>query len=166
MRFWRKYHKWISIFITIPFLITIVTGILLLFRGKNTFFSPKFPPATGELQIGLDEILKVAQSVPELKVQELTDIKRIDIRPASGSITIQGKAGDYEVAIDGANGNILGQGVRKTGLLVSLHEGTFWTSGEIGRYVIGLPMGLGVLFLLVSGVVIFAQPWTKKRKLS
>lgn len=164
MKFWRKYHRWISIFITIPFLITIVTGTLLLFRGKSSWLSPKYPAASGELKISFDEILKVAQSVPELEVQSLADIKRIDIRPATGTIMLQ--KGDFEVAVDGSNGRILGTGVRKTGILVALHEGAFWAPGDLGRFIIGLPMALAVLFLLISGVVIFVQPYMKRKKLN
>jgi uncharacterized iron-regulated membrane protein len=163
MKFWRKYHRWISIFITIPFFLTLVTGILLLFRGKLNWMSPQYPPASGELRIGLDEILKAAQSVPELEVKTWKDIGRIDIRPDKGSINIRSKKTEFEIAVDGADGKVLGVGVRNSGFIVDLHEGAYLD--DLGRYGITLPMALGVLFLIISGVVIFFQPVLQKRRL-
>lgn len=165
MKFWRKYHRWISIFITIPFFLTLVTGVLLLFRGKMSWISPKHPPASGELRIGFDEILKAAQSVPELEVQTWKDVGRIDVRPDRGSITVRSKKSDFEAAIDGSDGRVLGVAVRNGGLITRLHEGTYLGLGDIGRYGITLPMALGVLFLTISGVVIFFQPVMLKRRL-
>ncbi|MNK99944.1 hypothetical protein D3C87_1203610 [compost metagenome] len=165
MKFWRKYHRWISIFITIPFFLTLTTGILLLFRSKINWISPKFPPPSGELRIGFDEILKAAQGVPELEVKTWKDVGRIDVRPDKGSITVRSKKTDFEASIDGSDGKVLGVGERNSNLLVRLHEGTYFELGDIGRYGITLPMALGVMFLIISGVVIFFQPVLLKRRL-
>ncbi|WP_413568395.1 PepSY domain-containing protein [Bdellovibrio sp. HCB117] len=164
MKFWRKYHRWISIFITLPFLMTIVTGILLLFRGKIEWISPKMPaPVAKEITIPFSDILKAAQSVPELQVQTWNDVGRIDIRPASGAITVRSKHSDYEIGVDGSTGAVLGLAKRNSSLLVRIHESTYLGLGDIGRFGIALPMALGVLFLTVSGVVIFFQPALAKR---
>ncbi|WP_374074893.1 PepSY domain-containing protein [Bdellovibrio bacteriovorus] len=163
-RFWRKYHRWISVIITIPFLLTLCTGMLLLFRGQSTWISPKYPSASGELKISFDEILTAAQSVPELQVKTWKDVGRIDIRPESGAITVRAKNSNFEAAIDGATGKVLGVGERMSSLLVSLHEGTYFGLGNIGRFSITFPMTLGVLFLIISGVVIFFQPLLLKRR--
>ena len=127
--------------------------------------SPKYPPASGELHIGFDEILKAAQSVPELEVKTWKDVGRIDIRPDKGSISVRSKRTDYEIAVDGANGKVLGVGQRNAGFITELHEGTYLGLGDIGRYGITLPMALGVFFLIISGVVIFFQPVLQKRRL-
>lgn len=163
-RFWRKYHRWISVIITIPFLLTLCTGILLLFRGQSTWISPKYPPASGELKVSFEEILTVAQSVPELQVKAWKDIGRVDIRPESGAIVVRAKNSNFEAAIDGATGKVLGVGERMSSLLVSLHEGTYFGLGNMGRFSIALPMALGVFFLVVSGLVIFFQPILIKRR--
>lgn len=162
-KFWRKYHRWISIFIAIPFLVTIITGILLLFRGQAEWISPKFPEGSGQLSIGLEQILKAAQSVPELKIETWKDVNRVTIRPDKGSIAVRSKNSDLEIQIDGGTGEVLGSGISRSSFLVSLHEGTI-LGGNIGRFAIALPVAIGVLFLLVSGVVLFFQPQLMRRK--
>ncbi|MCO5113836.1 MAG: PepSY domain-containing protein [Bdellovibrionaceae bacterium] len=58
----------------------------------------------------------------------------------------------------------MGIGVVRSSLLISLHEGTFWF-GNWGRYIIALPMALSLLFLSISGIVLYFQPALFKRSL-
>lgn len=162
-KFWRKYHRLISIVIAIPFLITITTGILLLFRGQVAWISPQFPEGSGELNISFDQILEAARTVPDLKVASWKDVSRITVRPDKGSITLRSKNSDLEIQIDGGSGDVIGEGVSRTPFIQSLHEGTIY-GGNIGRFSVALPVALGVLLLLISGVVLFFQPYLIKRK--
>lgn len=155
-KFWRKWHKWVSIIVLIPFMITIITGVALLFRGNINWLSPQFPETSGSLQVSFEQILKASQSVPEMQINSWADVNRIQINPEKGSIVVRGK-NNYQIQIDGGSGEVNGAGPLRTPLFVSLHEGTFWT-GKSGRFIIGLPMALAVLFLSVSGLVLFFQP--------
>lgn len=161
-RFMRKWHRWISIIIALPFLITMVTGIVLATRGFNSWVQPEYPTGQVGLQISFEQILAAAQSVPEAQIKTWKDVSQIDIRPGNGRIRLRAKNTQVEMQIDGVNGQVLGTGIRRSSLLVSLHEGAYF--GPVVRYGIFLPSAVGVLFLLISGVYIFIQPFLIKRK--
>lgn len=151
----RKWHRWVSIIIALPFLITILTGILLASRGFNAWVQPQYPPSKAELKISFDQILEAAKSVPETKITNWKDISQIDIRPKNGQIRVRAK-NLWEVQIDGSTGAVLGAGIRRVSWLVSLHEGAEF--GPWVRYGVFFPSAIAVFFLLVSGVAIFFQP--------
>ncbi len=157
----RKWHRWVSIVIAIPFLVTVVTGILLASRGFNTWVQPQYPPVNSTLKIGFTEILAVAKSIPDAQISGWNDISQIDIRPGTGNIRVRSK-NMLEIQIDGANGKIMGAKTRRVSLLVSLHEGAEF--GPWIRYGIFLPSAICVFFLLLSGVAVFFQPFIARRK--
>lgn len=157
----RKWHRWVSIIIAIPFLITLVTGILLASRGFNTWVQPQYPGIQSGLKISFDDILKAAQTVPEAQITSWKDVSQIDIRPNSGNIRVRAK-NLWEIQIDGGNGNVVGSNIRRVSWLVSLHEGAEF--GPWVRYGIFFPSAIAVFFLLVSGVALFFQPLLTHRK--
>lgn len=161
LRIFRKLHRWISLLIAIPFLITLVTGITLATRGFNSWVQPSYPKLSSELRISFDQVLVAAQSIPEAKIVRWEDVSQIDIRPSSGTIRVRSK-NYWEIQIDGASGQVTGNGPRRFPLLIALHEGAFF--GPWIRYGIFLPSAIGVLFLLISGVLIFFQPYLRAKK--
>lgn len=161
-RMMRKYHRWVSIIITLPFVITLVTGIILATRGFNTWVQPEYAPVKTNLTVSFDQILQAAKSVPEAQIQSWKDVSQIDIRPSTGNIRLRAKTTQWELQIDGVTGQVTGKGIRRFSTLVALHEGAYF--GPMVRYGIFFPSALGVFFLLVSGVVIFVQPYWVRRK--
>lgn len=157
----RKWHKWVSIFIALPFLITVVSGILLASRGFNTWVQPAYPPLKSKLSIGFDQILQTARSVPEAQVSDWKDVSQIDIRPDTGNIRLRSK-NHWELQIDGTTGQINNSAIRRVSWLVSIHEGAEF--GKFIRYGIFFPSAIAVLFLLVSGVLLFFQPFLSRSK--
>ena len=69
-RIWmRKTHRWGAILIAAPFLIVIVTGILLQLKKEWTWMQP--PPNRGEgtsPQIPFNAILDAVRAIPEAEV--------------------------------------------------------------------------------------------------
>lgn len=160
-RFWRKWHRVISIFIALPFLITVITGILLISRSFNPWVQPQNRvESKSELKISFEQILAAAKTVPEAQVNSWQDIGQIDARPGNGSIHVRTK-NSWDIQIDGATGQVLANGYRRVSLITALHEGEYF--GKFIHFGIFLPMALGVLFLLVSGVVIYLQPLFKRK---
>lgn len=158
----RKWHRWISIAVALPFFVTVTTGILLATRGFNTWVQPRHPELHSELHVSFAQILQAARSVPEAGIQNWSDVSQIDIRPATGNIRVRAKKTQMEIQIDGASGKVTGTGVRRFSFLVSLHEGAYF--GPWIRYGIFLPAATGVFFLLFSGVVLYFQPLLNTRK--
>ena len=162
IRFLRKWHRWVSVVIAIPFLITLATGILLATRGFNSWVQPDYAAPKSSLAISFPQILEAARSIPEAKIQDWKDVSQIDIRPSVGNIRVRAKFTQYEIQIDGNTGKVTGTGIRRASFLTALHEGAYF--GPVVRYGIFLPRALGVFFLLISGVYIFFQPFFLKRK--
>lgn len=164
IRAFRKWHRWVSVIIALPFLVTIVTGIILATRGFNSWVQPEYPPMkTAGLSVSFEQILAAVQSVPEAQIQTWKDVSQIDIRPDKGNIRVRARATQWEIQIDGSTGEVTGKGIRRASFLVSLHEGAYF--GSFVRYGIFLPAALGVFFLLISGIYIFAQPYFKRKNL-
>jgi len=157
----RKWHRGVSILIAIPVFITLVTGLLLSTRGFNTWVQPAYPPFQAELKVNFDQILKAAQSVPPAKIASWNDVTQIDIRPGKGNIRVRSK-NNWEVQINGSTGAVTQAGPRRVSWLMSLHEGASF--GPLVRYGVFFPSAVALLFLLLSGVVLFFQPVIQRRK--
>lgn len=66
----------------------------------------------------------------------------------------------WQVQMDGSTAGVLSVAPRRTGLLIRLHEGSFW--GDATRYYLFFPAALGLLFLLISGAVLFIRYYQRK----
>ena len=157
----RRWHRRISIFIALPFFITLTTGILLITRSINPWLTPVESATHAELMLSFPQILEAVKNVPEANIHAWADIASIQAQPKTGVIRVRTKD-RWEIALDGASGAIVGSGPHKVGMLMAWHEGAYF--GDIVRYGIFLPSALAVLFLLISGVVIYAQTWRAKRR--
>lgn len=157
-RFWRKWHRVISLFIAAPFALTLITGLIMTTRGFNSWVQTGYEGPKVELKISFEKILEACQSVPEAEIKTWKDLSQIDIRPSSGLIRARSAKNIWEVQINGETGEVIGAAPRRLGLLTALHEGAYF--GSWVRYGIFVPAFLGVLFLLVSGLFIYAK--TKK----
>lgn len=158
----RRWHRWVSIVIALPFLVTVVTGIVLATRGFNSWVQPSYPEIKSTLEVSFPDLLKAAQSVPAAEIKTWQDVSQIDIRPSIGNIRIRSKTTQIEIQIDGATGTVTGFGPRRFSWLVALHEGAYF--GSFVRYGLFLPSAIGVFFLLCSGVILFFQSYLLKRK--
>ena len=88
----RDIHRWGSILIAIPVAVIIVTGVILQFKKESAWIQPATNEGSGsELLISLDEILVVAQNVPEAEVRSWDDIDRVDVRPGKGMLKVRCK---------------------------------------------------------------------------
>jgi len=162
MKFWRKWHRWVSILIALPFLLTVSTGILLATRGFNPWMQPSYETSSApELKVSFEQMLAAARSVPEARVESWSDISQIDIRPKKGQIRLRARHDHWEIQVDSVSGAVLGAGKRRVSWFVALHEGAFF--GPWVRYGIFFPSALGVLFLTLSGLLIFFQPIRRRR---
>ena len=151
---WRKYHRIISLVIFLPFLLMVITGLLLQVRQNAEFIQPK--AVKMEFQKG-QSLLSFENIISASKVSE-KEIDQIIYKPEKFHLALRLKNGN-ELQIHPQTGEILKSSPRLTGLLIDLHQGSFFSS--LGQYLIFLPAGLGVLFLLISGLIIY--PWRKKR---
>ena len=159
----RKVHYWVSVSIAVPLLIVICSGILLQLKKHWSWVQPKELRGTGtEPHLDLEGILAAVQGVAELQVTGWHDINRLDVRPGRGVVKVWLHSG-WEVQVDLGSGRILQTAYRRSDLIESIHDGSFF-AGNWSKLVIFLPTGISLLLLLLTGLWMFWIPFSAKGK--
>ena len=145
----RLLHRWVAIIIAFPILFIIITGIFLQVRKPIDWIQPpsmkgseKYSPT-----IALEQVLTGVKSVPEMQVNDWSDIKLLDLRPKKGIIKVRNYA-ELETQVDASNGDILQTAQRRNDFVVKMHDFSAWHA----RLWLGVPIRLGFLALFVTGV--------------
>lgn len=160
--FTRKAHRWGAILIALPFLIVIVTGILLQLKKEWTWVQPATMRSRATPNISLDAMLAATRAVPEAEVNSWADIERIDVQPNRGIAKVQSK-NRWEIQLDLATAEVLSSSYRRSDLIESLHDGSWFH--DRAKLWIFLPSGVIVLLLWLTGVYLFFLPhWVKWRR--
>ncbi len=158
----RKIHHWGSIAIAIPLVIVLVSGVLLLLKKEFAWIQPA--TVKGEqkdVSLTFDRILAVARTVPEAGIESWEDIDRLDVRPNKGMLKVRAK-NNWEIQIDANTGKVLQVAYRRSDLIESIHDGSFFA--DFARLWIFLPAALVVIGLWITGIVIFFQHHKVKRR--
>lgn len=163
----RKVHYWGSIIIALPFLIVIATGILLLLKKDVNWIQPATQKGVGTIPtITFDNMLSSLKADPTTGVSDWSDVVRIDIQPSKGIAKITAQ-NDYETQLDTQSGAVLQVAKRRSDLIESIHDGSFFH--DSAKYWYSLPLAIILFISLLTGVVLFFQPYyvkyKKKRKI-
>jgi len=158
----RVLHRWGSIACALPVLIVIVTGAILLLKKEVAWIQPPTASsASNELVLSFEEILEAAKTAPEAEIESWDDIDRLDVRPSKGLIKVRG-VNRWEVQIDSRSGEILQTAYRRSDLIESIHDGSFFHD-QVKLWVF-LPSALVLLALWLTGLYLFALPHLVRRK--
>ena len=158
----RKFHRWGALLVAIPLIIVIVSGLLLQVKKQFAWVQP--PTVHGSLEVphlSWTQILEQAITVPPAAVKSWQDIERLDIRIAGGVTKVQCKNG-WELQLDSASGKILSSAYRRSDLIESIHDGSFFF--ELAKLWIFLPSGVVLLALWFTGIYLWYLPIGKMRK--
>lgn len=154
--FWRKLHYWLSAIAALPLLLVIATGLLLQVKKDIHWIQPSEQSGTGKTpQISFDEILAICATQPQAGVRGWDDIHRVDLRPDAALLKVATHSG-WELQIDAANGRLLQFARRRSDLIESLHDGSWF--GDAAKRLIFLPAGLSLLILWGTGIYLFLIP--------
>ena len=159
----RRIHYWAVAAIALPVAVIVTTGVLLQIKKQAEWVQPAEIRGTGTTpRIDLDEILRAVQTVPTLQVRGWDDVKRMDIRADRGlaKVTV---AGNYEVQVDLGTGAVLKTAYRRSDLIESLHDGSFFL-GDLTKLGLFLPAGVGLAVMWATGLWLFWLPLSVKRK--
>jgi uncharacterized iron-regulated membrane protein len=157
----RKLHRWGAILIAAPLLLVICTGLLLLLKKHLPWVQP--PMQRGQSQapaISFDQLLAQASTVPEAQISSWKDIDRLDVRPANGIVKVHAK-NHWELQLDTATGEVLQVRYRRSDLIESLHDGSWFHSSA--KLWVFLPSGVVLLALWGTGVYLWWLPVAGRR---
>lgn len=154
----RKTHRWGAIVIALPLLLVIGTGILLQLKKEWSWVQPPSQRGKGKSPaISMEGILQAARSQPDAGIQSWNDIERIDLQPGRGMAKVQSKS-RWEVQVDLQTGEVLQTAYRRSDLIESLHDGS-WFHDSVKLWVF-LPVAIVVLGLWITGIYLFVLPYS------
>ncbi|HCD51195.1 MAG TPA: hypothetical protein DEQ34_02010 [Balneolaceae bacterium] len=158
----RKIHRWGSIIIAIPFLIVLITGLMLQLKKDVSWIQPASARGESEIPtITFDQILTSARSVPEAGITDWDDIDRLDVRPDKGIVKVRAN-NHWEIQIDTHTGAVLQSEYRRSDIIESMHDGSWFH--EKAKLWIFLPSAIIVTILWITGIYMFFIPYLNKRR--
>jgi hypothetical protein len=158
----RSLHRWGAVLTALPFGFVIGSGILLQLKKQLTWVQPPEQRTTSVPAISTEQMLAAAKAVPEAGVTGWADIDRLDVRPSKGIVKVITKS-RWELQLDVASGVVLQSKYRRSDLIESLHDGSFFS--DAAKLWVFLPSGLIVFGLWVTGIYLWLLPWrTRARK--
>ena len=147
--------------VSIPFLIVIITGLLLQLKKEVEWIQPVTEEvAIDTLSIKFSDILSISQGVFEAQIKDWSDIDRLDVRPEKGIVKVRAK-NRWEIQIDLERGTVLKTAYRRSDIIEQLHDGSWFH--EVVKSWIFFPSGIVVLILWLSGMYLFFVPILAKR---
>lgn len=158
----RQTHLWLAMIILLPSVIVIGSGILLQIKKQSDWIQP--PTLKGSAttpSISFEQILQVAQSIPELQVTSWEQIDRLDVRPKKGLIKVLG-VNDWEAQIDAQTGDILQVAYRRSDTIEAIHDGSWFA--DAAKLWLFLPAGIILFIMWCSGSILFFTTMKSKLK--
>lgn len=157
----RLAHRWGSLLVALPVLIVILSGILLLLKKEIPWIQP--PTQKGgskELTLSFDQILDVAKSAPQADIESWSDIDRLDVRPSKGVVKVRAN-NRWEIQIDSHTGKVLQTAYRRSDLIETIHDGSFFHDKV--KLLLFLPSAAILLILWITGIYLFLLPHLPRR---
>ena len=158
----RKIHKWGSIVIAIPFLVVLITGLILQLKKEVAWIQPSTQRGVSEVPtLSFDEILSISSSVDEAEISGWDDIYRLDVRPDKGVVKVRAN-NHWEIQIDTQTGEILQTEYRRSDIIEAMHDGSWFH--DAAKLWVFLPNGIIVTILWITGIYLFFVPILNKRR--
>jgi hypothetical protein len=159
----RKIHYWATAFVAVPILVVIGSGLLLQMKKYAQWIQPAERRGTGTVPaIDLRDLIASVRAVPGVHVNGWDDVNRIDVRPSRGIAKVWLRNG-WEVQVDLGTGHVLQTAYRRSDLIESIHDGSFF-AGEWSKLGIFFPSAVALLVMWITGVWLFITPFVAKRK--
>ena len=152
----RRIHYWLASAVAIPALVIFGSGVLLQVKKQVRWVQPAEQRGTGGAPvISFDQVLAVARTVPEAGIQSWDDVDRIDVRPSRGLLKLTSKS-RWELQIDTGTGALLQSAYRRSDLVESIHDGSFFH--PLAKLGLFLPVGICLVVMLATGIYLFWLP--------
>ncbi len=159
----RKIHHWGSIFVALPLLLMIGAGIFLMLKKEFDWIQPPTVEGSkaGVPALSVAELFEAAKSASDANFKTWDDLDRLDFKLGKGVAKFVG-VNNWEVQVDTHTGDVLQVAFRRSDIIESLHDGSFFSDGV--KLYLFLPAGMVLFLLWCTGLYLFFLPHLKKRK--
>lgn len=161
----RKIHHWGAIVIAIPLVVAIGAGILLMLKKDVAWIQPPTLKGADLLNVpptSIAELYAAAAAVPEAGIRGWGDLDRVDVQPGKGTVKFISKS-RWEVQVDTATAEVLSAAYRRSDLIESIHDGSFFAAWT--KHYLFLPSGIALFVMWVTGLYMFALTrWVNWRR--
>lgn len=157
----RRLHYWGAALIMLQIGLVIAAGLLLSVKKELTWIQPATQVGAAPKELpsrSLAELHAAATADPRLEGLAWSDFARIDFHPNKGVLKFISKDG-WEAQVDTSTGQLLQVAPRRSDLIESLHDGSFFADWT--KLFIFFPSGLVLFYLWGSGIYMFVYPRLK-----
>lgn len=140
----------------------IGAGLLLSLKKEIDWLQPPTIRGAAPTDVPtqtIDELFAVAKSIPELAITDWRDLSRVDFKPGKGAVKFVAE-NNWEVQIDTTTGDVLQVAFRRSDIIESLHDGSFFADWV--KLYIFFPSGVILLLLWGTGIYLFFLPHVKR----
>ncbi|MCK4999401.1 MAG: PepSY domain-containing protein [Anaerohalosphaera sp.] len=162
-KLFRVTHKWFGIIFAVVLLNVSVTGILLLEKKNFDWLQPPTQKGqTGNVEdfITQQQLFKAVFEQGHVDFKGIDDIDRVDFRPGKRVHKVQSIHNNSEIQVDAVSGKVLSVSVRRSDLIESLHDGSWF--GNWVNAILLPATAIVCIFLTVTGLLLWLIPTRKK----
>ncbi|MEM1330100.1 MAG: PepSY domain-containing protein [Planctomycetota bacterium] len=158
----RLVHRWATVVVAVPVIVILVTGVMLQWKKHAAWIQPPTQRGTSpELALSFDEILEAASRVDEAGIETWDDVDRLDVRPGKGVVKIRANS-RWEIQVDTVTGEVLQSAYRRSDLIESIHDGSFFHDSV--KLWVFFPAGIVLIVMWATGIYLFALPYIARSK--
>ena len=175
LRFFRKIHRTMGMFLFVLFLFVSISGLMLGWK-KNTgglILPESFEGSSKNLAdwISVDSLHKNAISIlhDSLSPELSTELERIDIRPDKGMVKFVFVEDYIGIQLDCSTGKLLHIEQRRSDFIENIHDGSildylFETDKEQIKLIYTSITGLSLLTFTITGFWLWYGPKRMRRR--
>lgn len=160
----RKLHRWGAVAFALPLFLVVVSGLLLQVKKQIAWVQPPTQRGTDVNETPRQtwaDLLRISRELPEAGVDDWSDIKRLYVEPGKGIVKVLCR-NRWEIQVDLHSGEVLSSALRRSDLIESFHDGSFFS--QFVKLGVFLPNGVLLLILWITGVWLFSLPYQNRRK--
>jgi uncharacterized iron-regulated membrane protein len=142
----------------------IGAGLLLMVKKEFDWIQPPSQKGIERQLVPMASMQDLFDAASAVEVAEFTrwdQLQRADLKPGKGIIKFVSKT-DWEVQIDTHTTEVLSVAQRRSDVIESIHDGSFFADWV--KLWVFLPAGIGLFVLWVSGIYLFTFTEYKKRR--